>query len=202
MGPPRAQDQVPRLERLARNHNYNWHDSIHSGGGSCGADSPAPCDDFGHGTHTMGTMVGDDGGTNKIGVAPRRKWIGCRNMDQGVGTPATYTECFQWFIAPTDLPNQNPDPSKAPHVINNSWGCPPSEGCTDPTVLQTVVENTRAAGIEVVVSAGNAGSALRDREDARRRSTTRPSRSAPPTAATTSRASRAAARSPSTAATA
>ena len=85
------------------NHNYNWHDSIHSGGGSCGADSQAPCDDFGHGTHTMGTMVGDDGGNNQIGVAPAAKWIGCRNMDPGVGTPATYSECFQWFIAPTDL---------------------------------------------------------------------------------------------------
>ena len=24
--------------------------------------SPEPCDDYGHGTHTMGTMVGDDGG--------------------------------------------------------------------------------------------------------------------------------------------
>ena len=141
------------------NHNYNWHDSIHSGGGSCGADSQAPCDDFGHGTHTMGTMVGDDGGSNKIGVAPSAKWIGCRNMDQGVGSPATYSECFQWFIAPTDLANQNPDPSKAPNVINNSWGCPTDEGCTDVTVLQTVVENTRAAGIEVVVSAGNDGSA-------------------------------------------
>ena len=97
---------------------------------------------------------------NQIGVAPGAKWIGCRNMDQGVGTPATYTECFQWFIAPTDLADQNPDPSKAPHVINNSWGCPPSEGCTIPTSLQTVVENTRAAGIVVVVSAGNAGSRL------------------------------------------
>ena len=31
---------------------------------------PAPCDTFGHGTHTMGTMVGDDGGPNQIGVAP------------------------------------------------------------------------------------------------------------------------------------
>jgi len=140
------------------NHNYNWHDSIHSGGGVCGPDSPEPCDDDIHGTHTMGTMVGDDGGSNQIGVAPGAKWIGCRNMDQGAGTPATYTECFQWFIAPTDLAGENPDPSKSPHVINNSWTCPPSEGCTDPTVLQTVVENTRAAGIEVVVSAGNAGS--------------------------------------------
>ncbi len=143
---------------LAANHNYNWHDAIHSGGGSCGADSNEPCDDHSHGTHTMGTMVGDDGFSNQIGVAPGAKWIGCRNMDQGAGTPTTYSECFEWFIAPTNLANANPDPAKAPHVINNSWGCPPSEGCTDPAILQTVVENTRAAGIEVVVSAGNAGS--------------------------------------------
>src|SRR5262249_14347606 len=51
-------------------HDYNWHDSIHSGGGVCGADSQFPCDDFGHGTHTMGTMVGDDGAGNQVGVAP------------------------------------------------------------------------------------------------------------------------------------
>jgi len=146
-------------------HNYQWHDSIHSGGGSCGADSPEPCDDSGHGTHTMGTMVGDDGGSNKIGVAPGARWIGCRNMNVGAGTPESYSECFQWFIAPTDLANLNPDPSKAPDVINNSWGCPPNEGCTDVTILQTVVENTRAAGIEVVVSAGNAGSACSTVQD-------------------------------------
>ena len=140
-------------------HNYNWHDSIHSGGGSCGADSVAPCDDFGHGTHTMGTMVGDDGGSNKIGVAPGARWIGCRNMNVGAGTPESYSECFQWFIAPTDLANLNPDPSKAPDVINNSWTCTSGEGCTDVSLLQAVVESTRAAGIEVVASAGNAGSA-------------------------------------------
>lgn len=142
---------------VSANHNYNWHDAIHSGGGVCGPNSPVPCDDNNHGTHTMGTMVGDDGAGNQIGVAPGAKWIGCRNMDGGNGTPATYSECFQWFIAPTDSSGQNPDPSKAPHVINNSWGCPPSEGCTDPNVLQTVVQNTRAAGIVVVVSAGNSG---------------------------------------------
>ncbi len=140
-------------------HNYNWHDSIHSGGGSCGADSVAPCDDFGHGTHTMGTMVGDDGASNKIGVAPGARWIGCRNMNVGAGTPESYSECFQWFIAPTDLANLNPDPSKAPDVINNSWTCTSGEGCTDVSLLQAVVESTRAAGIEVVASAGNAGSA-------------------------------------------
>jgi subtilisin family serine protease len=139
-------------------HNYQWHDAIHSGGGSCGPNTNQPCDDFGHGTHTMGTMVGDDGGSNQVGMAPGAKWIGCRNMDVGVGTPTTYTECFQWFIAPTDLNDQNPNPALAPHVINNSWGCPASEGCVDPNALKTVVENTRAAGIVVVASAGNSGS--------------------------------------------
>ncbi|MEZ5312443.1 MAG: S8 family serine peptidase [Thermoanaerobaculia bacterium] len=142
----------------AADHNYSWHDSIHSGGGSCGANSAQPCDDHGHGTHTMGTMVGDDGAGNQIGMAPGAKWIGCRNMNVGNGTPTTYSECYQWFIAPTDLAGANPDPSKAPDVINNSWGCPPSEGCTDPNVMKTVVENLRAAGIFTAHSAGNSGS--------------------------------------------
>ncbi len=141
------------------NHNYNWHDAIHTGGGICGANSPVPCDDDGHGTHTMGTIVGDDGLGNQVGVAPGARWIGCRNMDSGWGTPASYTECFQWFMAPTDLNDQNPDPARAPHIINNSWGCVPSEGCTDPDQLKTVVDNVVAAGIVVVVSAGNGGAA-------------------------------------------
>lgn len=146
-------------------HNFNWHDAIHSGGGVCGHDTKAPCDDQQHGTHTMGTMVGDDGLGNQIGVAPGARWIGCRNMDQGNGTPATYSECFQWFLAPTDTNDLNPDPDRAPDVINNSWSCPPSEGCTDPLVLKTVVENVRAAGIFVVVSAGNYGSACSSVQD-------------------------------------
>jgi subtilisin family serine protease len=145
-------------------HNYNWHDSIHSGGGVCGPDSPQPCDDDGHGTHTMGTMVGTDGGSNQIGVAPGAKWMGCRNMNEGVGTPATYSECLQWFIAPTDSGGNNPDPTKAPDVINNSWGCPTSEGCSALT-LQTPIENVRAAGIAVIVSAGNDGNACSTVQD-------------------------------------
>jgi serine protease AprX len=141
------------------NHNYNWHDAIHSGGVTgCPANSVQPCDDYGHGTHTMGTMLGDDGQGNQIGMAPGARWIGCRNMNLGVGTPATYAECYQWFIAPTDLNDQNPRPDLAPDVINNSWSCPPSEGCTDPNVLLAVVNNVRAAGILTAHSAGNSGS--------------------------------------------
>lgn len=138
-------------------HNYNWHDSVHSGGGTCGFNTAAPCDDNGHGSHTVGTMVGDDGAGNQIGVAPGAKWIGCRNMNVGNGTPATYAECFQFMIAPTNSAGLNPDPSLRPHILNNSWGCPTSEGCTSRAELETIVNNTLASGIFVQTSAGNSG---------------------------------------------
>lgn len=140
------------------NHSYNWHDAAHSGTSSCAPNSTAPCDDNGHGTHTVGTMVGDGGSGNQIGVAPGAKWIGCRNMIGGVGTPTTYIECLQWLIAPTDINGNNPDPSKAPDISSHSWGCPPEEGCTSANILKTAVENVVNAGIMVIAAAGNAGS--------------------------------------------
>jgi serine protease AprX len=142
----------------AANHNYNWHDSIHSSAGSCAGNSVQPCDDQGHGTHTMGTAVGDDGIVNQIGMAPGAKWIGCRNMDQGNGTPTTYIECMEFFLAPYPLggtPAQG-DPSKAPDISTNSWSCPPSEGCSSNS-LQAAVEAQRAAGIMMVAAAQNSG---------------------------------------------
>lgn len=145
-------------------HNYNWHDAIHSlingGTNSCGLDLMAPCDDDGHGTHTMGTMTGSPNIDSIFGVAPEAKWMGCRNMEEGDGTPATYIECFEWFIAPKMLNGTMPNTMMAPHVINNSWGCPTTEGCngTNFVTMDGVVNSVRAAGILVVVSAGNSGS--------------------------------------------
>src|SRR6478736_3776705 len=142
---------------VTADHDYNWHDSIHNSvGNPCGNDSPFPCDDYFHGTHTTGTAIGDDGGNNQIGMAPGAKWIGCRNMNVGNGTPARYIECMQWFLAPTRIGGGDPDPTKAPDITNNSWGCPPSEGCSADT-LQAAVEAQAAAGIMMVVSAGNDG---------------------------------------------
>ena len=49
-------------------HDYNWWDPT----GICGDE---PCDNVGHGSHTMGTMVGGDGPgpfAPDIGVAPER----------------------------------------------------------------------------------------------------------------------------------
>ena len=112
-------------------HNYNWHDAIHSGGGSpCGATLPAPCDDHGHGTHTMGTMVGDDGGAQ-----PDRHGAG-REVDRlpqhGPGRRhADHLHRVLPVVPRADRPRR-PEPESGARrrdVINNSWGCPPSEGC-------------------------------------------------------------------------
>jgi serine protease AprX len=154
---------------VTADHNYNWHDAIHAqhplnsdAFNPCGYNLTEPCDDGSHGTHTMGTMAGskDNNGTH-IGVAPQAKWMGCRNMERGWGSPQSYIECFEWFLAPTNLQNQNPDPNFAPHVINNSWGCPTIEGCNSDNfeLMRIAVSNLRAAGVVVVVSAGNDGPA-------------------------------------------
>ena len=170
---PGIQRSYRGIDTLTGNidHNYNWHDAIHmisplSGdsiidptNNPCGLDATEPCDDHNHGTHTMGTMVGRFQ-KDKIGVAPEAKWIGCRNMERGNGAPSTYLECFNWFLAPTDLNNENPDPSKSPHVIANSWYCSENEGCLNDNLMifEEVVNNLKAAGVVVVVSAGNFGS--------------------------------------------
>jgi subtilisin family serine protease len=144
-------------------HDFNWHDSIHSTTSAlCPANSPAPCDDTNHGTHTIATAVGDDGAGNQVGVAPGAQWIGCRNMDQGNGTPASYLECFEFFLAPYPVGGTTGqgNPALAPDVTNNSWGCPPEEGCDAPNmeIIRQAVAAQRAAGIFTTASAGNSGS--------------------------------------------
>lgn len=149
-------------------HTYNWFDAWGVDGnrqkrcsGQAKLDAQIPCDDQGHGTHTVGTMVGDATGMGDtvLGMAPGAQWIGCRNMTNGVGTPGSYTACFEFFLAPYPQggdPFTDGKPELAPHVINNSWGCPVEEGC-DAASLRQVVETVRAAGILVVASAGNKG---------------------------------------------
>ncbi len=146
-------------------HDFNWHDAIHAvvypygGTNPCGFNSIVPCDDNGHGTHTLGTAAGDDGAGYQIGVAPGAKWIACRNMDRGWGAPSTYLECFEWFLAPYPITGtiSGGDPARAPHIINNSWGCPTYEGCVTGQEIISGVQAMRAAGILTVVSAGNYG---------------------------------------------
>ena len=139
-------------------HNYHWYDPWDG--------RPTPFDDSGHGTHTTGTMVGQEEITT-LGVAPGARWIACRNMRSGIGNPGSYVACMEFLLAPFPLggdPLRDGDPARGAHVVNNSWGCPKREGCLPDTLL-LAVDHLRAAGQMMVVSAGNEGPACSTVQD-------------------------------------
>ena len=129
-------------------HAYNWFDPA----GVCAG--TAPCDNNDHGTHTMGTMVGDDGAGNQIGVAPGARWIAAKGCESNTCSDASLLAAGQWVLAPTDANGQNPRPDLRPDIVNNSWG---GDG-GDPWYQQTIAA-WRAAGMFPVFSAGNDGPA-------------------------------------------
>ena len=99
-------------------HNYNWFDPS----SVCGSPSVTPCDNNNHGTHTIGTMVGDDGAGNQIGVAPAAKFISAKGCETNNCSDAALLASGQWILAPTDLAGNNPRPDLRPDIVNNSWG--------------------------------------------------------------------------------
>jgi subtilisin family serine protease len=127
-------------------HNYNWFDPENV----CG--TPAPCDNVAHGTHTMGTMVGDDRGGNQIGVAPGAKWIAAKGCETNSCSLDALLRSGQWVMAPTDLSGNNPRPDLRPNIVNNSWG----DGPTDP-FYEATVQAWLASGIFPAFANGNAG---------------------------------------------
>jgi len=122
------------------NHLFSWFDAT-SGG------ALYPYDGYGHGTHTMGTLVGADG----IGVAPGAKWVATRIFDsRGFAFDSWIHSGFQWMLAPGG------DPNRAPDVLSNSWG---NDNGFDQTFLDDV-RALNAAGIDTYFSNGNAGPEL------------------------------------------
>ena len=104
------------------------------------------CDNNGHGTHTMGTMVSDDdpGLTYIAGMSPNSKWIACKGCESSSCSEYALNTCADWILAP------DADPANRPHVVNNSWG----GGGGDAWYLGKVVA-WRASGIFPAFSAGN-----------------------------------------------
>ncbi|HYF81368.1 MAG TPA: S8 family serine peptidase, partial [Symbiobacteriaceae bacterium] len=120
---------------------YSWFDAVNG--------ESLPYDDHGHGTHTTGTMVGREAeGVNEIGVAPGARWIGVKILSgSGSGSTEDILRAGQWLLAPGG------DPSKAPDVVNNSWG----GGSDADDWFRDVVRAWRAAGIFPAFAAGNSG---------------------------------------------
>jgi subtilisin family serine protease len=124
-------------------HNHNWWDP------ALGGSDPEPNDWHSHGTHTMGTMLGDDGDTNQIGMAPGARWIACQAFEW---SDDELLDCGQFMAAPWDLAGDNANPDLRPHIVNNSWGdCLRSSDHW----YDDVINSWHALGIYPVFSNGN-----------------------------------------------
>jgi len=128
-----------------------WRGGSNSWFDPSGQHPTTPTDVSGHGTWTMGVMVGDSAGGTAIGVAPEATWIAVKIFnDQGKATTSGIHQGFQWLLDP----DGNPETPDAPHVVNSSWGYS-SPGCR--LEFQLDLQALRAAGILPVFSAGNTG---------------------------------------------
>ena len=131
--------------------NQAWYDPITRS--TTPYDPPFPMG--GHGTHTMGTLCGDDGMGKQIGVAPGATWIAV-----GMGltfpppSPPQMTNFFlqglQWIADPDGYPGTVTD---APDVVSNSWGLQSVQACD--RTLWPAIDACEAAGVAVVFAAGN-----------------------------------------------
>ncbi|MGZ8174688.1 MULTISPECIES: S8 family serine peptidase [Methylobacter] len=133
----------PDLANRWRGGSNSWYDPY--------AQHATPYDPTGHGTWTMGLMVGGDAGATSVGVAPGAQWIAAKIFrDNGSATITGIHQAFQWLLDP----DGNPATADAPQVVNNSWayGAP---GCN--LAFQPDLQALVSAGIVPVFAAGNYG---------------------------------------------
>ena len=133
----------PELQDSWRGGSNSWFDPY--GRHATPTDLPAGCGlASGHGTGTMGVMVG-----NTVGVAPDAQWIAAKIFDDNCQADTTHVLMgLQWVVNPDgDLETED-----APQVVNSSWG---GVGCN--LTYQGALQALRAAGILPVFSAGNEG---------------------------------------------
>jgi subtilisin family serine protease len=121
---------------------YGWYDPP--------SQSAQPRDTNGHGTHTMGTIAGQNG----YGVAPGAKWMACIGCNGAACYEDDLNACGQFIACPHDTNGNNADCTKKPHVVGNSWG----SSAGGQTWYDPVIAAWNAANIIVVFSAGNSGS--------------------------------------------
>ncbi len=134
----------PDLTGQWRGGTNSWYDPY-------GQHPVTPVDFSGHGTWTMGVMVGGSAGGTAIGVAPQAKWIAVKIFnDQGSATATAIHQGFQWLLDP----DGNPNSMDAPDVVNNSWAIS-GPGCD--LQFQLDLQALRAGGILPVFAAGNFG---------------------------------------------
>ena len=131
-------------------HDFNWFDATTL------CPLPEPCDATGYGTGMVSVMVGDDGGSNQIGVAPGAQWITARGCEGASCSSPALLAGAEWLLAPCPIGtapgHRDCDPNQRPDAIAIGWA---SGGC-DPWFTDAV-DAWRAAGIVPVIMAGNSG---------------------------------------------
>lgn len=133
----------PDLSAQWRGGSNSWYDP--------NGQHAAPFDNNGHGTWTMGVMVGRGAGGTAIGVAPDAMWISAKIFDDaGVTSVSKVHQAFQWVLDP----DNNPATPDFPNVVNNSWSFA-TPGCD--LQFQPDLQALRALNILPVFAAGNAG---------------------------------------------
>ena len=128
-------------------HDHDWWDPAHVCPGG------VPCDNVGHGTHVMGTMVGG-APQNAIGMAPNAKWIAAKGCEGVSCSDTNLVSSGQFMLAPTNRKGRHPRPDLRPDVVSNSWSAAGDNG-----FYQGVVDAWVASGIVPVFSGGSSGPA-------------------------------------------
>ncbi|GAB9464968.1 Serine protease family s08a [Globisporangium polare] len=116
-------------------------------------ETPDTADMVGHGTHTMGTIVGGKG----IGMAPEATWITARTFDIfGAANKSDFLLAAQWVLCPTKLDGSGRNCSLGADLISNSFGIDRSSpDFKDWKWMSDVVETWRTAGSYPVFASGN-----------------------------------------------
>jgi subtilisin family serine protease len=115
-----------------------------------------PNDPLGHGTHTMGTVLGREA-ADTVGIAPDAEWIAAGVVDRGRTFSQTLSDlvaAFQWLADPDGDPDTHTD---RPDVVLNSWGIPQGILPQCDATFWEVVDNLEALGTVVIFAAGNEG---------------------------------------------
>ncbi len=132
---PELHDRYFGLHGGLADHTHAWFDAVNGG--------TYPYDDHGHGTHTLGTAVGET-----VGVAPGARWMAVKVLSgDGYGYDSWILAGFQWLLAPGG------EPALAPDVVNCSWGSTQSTA----TTFQEAIAALERAGTFVAFAAGNSG---------------------------------------------
>lgn len=101
----------PDLKSKWRGGSNSWFDPH--------GEHDTPFDANGHGTQTMGIMVGGYAGGTAIGIAPGAKWIAAKIYNDAGQTSLGHCHLgFQWLLDP----DGDPETDDSPNVVNFSWG--------------------------------------------------------------------------------